>query len=82
MLMNNMLETDITLIHDDHKQKEDEEQRRDKNLKTSNTNKSLFIDICQSSTIFLFLIIIAIIPSMFIGLRNDSITHRTLKAIR
>ena len=65
--MNNMLETDINSMHD-HKQKEgdDEEQWRDKHLATLTTNKSFFIDICQSSSIFIFLIIIAIIPSMYI----------------
>ncbi|CAF0947781.1 unnamed protein product [Adineta steineri] len=68
--MNNTTETNINLLHVS-KVEEDGQHFRDENFKGSNTEKDLFKDICQSSSIFIFLIVIAIIPilQIFIGWR-------------
>ncbi|UJR27061.1 hypothetical protein I4U23_008365 [Adineta vaga] len=79
------MEIDIHLTHD-RKEKDKEEN---KTFKSSNRKTNLFIDVCQSSSIFIFLIIIAIIPilQIFMGWRysdacpiNKLIPHYSIVA--
>lgn len=45
----------------------EEQQWRDRKSESIAVNKNVYTEICQSPAIFLFLIIIAIIPSKFIN---------------
>jgi hypothetical protein len=61
--MNNMMETNINLMFDNQ---QEEEQWREKNFESISIDKSVSTDNHQSSSIFVVLIIIAIIQSKFI----------------
>ncbi len=50
----------------------EEQQWQDRNSESITMNRNVFTDICQSPSIFIFLIIIAIIPSKFICLENKT----------
>jgi hypothetical protein len=60
--MNNITENNINLIMDVG----EEQQWWNRNSKSITINRYLLTDICQSSSIFIFLIISAVIPSKFI----------------
>ena len=64
------MEVDSNLVHDckqeedvERKGRKSSEQYRNRISKVSSTKTNLFIDLCQSSSIFICLVIIAIIPS-------------------
>ena len=57
-----MMETHINLMSINQQQPE-EDQWRQKSFESLSINKNLFTDICQAPSIFIFLIIIAIIQS-------------------
>jgi hypothetical protein len=59
--MNNTMESNINAIGDDT-----EEQRRDRGFEGISFNRNLFTNFCQLSSVLIFLVLIAIIPSKFI----------------
>jgi len=66
--MDNTMENNINSIVDDA----EEQEWEDRNSESVTMNRNIFTDVCQSPSIFIFLIIIAIIPSEFICIENKT----------
>jgi len=58
----------------------EEQEWEDRNSESITMNRNIFTDVCQSPSIFIFLIIIAIIPSEFICTGNK--TNRNMYSFR